>query len=153
MQGTIEAIFIVAAGGETMQRMPEVQALADCGLEGDRYCQRTGYWTGVDECEATFIQAEHLEEITRSYGVEVDNGQHRRNMVTRGIRLESLRGRRFQVGEAVFEYARPRPPCSYIEGLTEPGMTRALLGRGGICTRVVISGRVQVGDSINILEG
>jgi MOSC domain-containing protein YiiM len=153
MQGTIEAIFIVPSGGDTMQRATEVQALADCGLEGDRYCRRTGFWTGVDECEATFIQAEHLEEITRNYDVRVDNGEHRRNIVTRGIRLDDLRGRRFQAGEAVFEYDRPRPPCSYIEGLTEPGMTRALMGRGGICARVVRSGRLQVGDAIDILEG
>jgi MOSC domain-containing protein YiiM len=153
MPGTVEAIFIVPAGGETMQRVDEVRALANCGLEGDRYCRRTGYWTGVDECEATFIQAEHLEEITRTHGVAVNQGEHRRNIVTRGIGLDSLRGRRFQVGEAVFEYDRPRPPCSYIEGLTEPGMTRALMGRGGICARVVRSGKVQVGDTIVIVEG
>jgi MOSC domain-containing protein YiiM len=153
MPGTIEAIFIVPLGGETMQSVAEVNASAGCGLEGDRYCRRTGYWTNVDECEATFIQAEHLEEIARNSGIGVGNGEHRRNIVTRGIRLDSLRGRQFQVGEAVFEYDRPRPPCGYIEGLTEPGMTRALMGRGGICARVVKSGRVQTGDSISVLEG
>jgi MOSC domain-containing protein YiiM len=153
MRGTVEAIFIVPVGGDAMQSVAEANALAGCGLEGDRYCQRTGYWTDVDECEATFIQAEHLEEIAGSTGISVNNGEHRRNIVTRGIRLDSLRGRQFQVGQAVFEYDRPRPPCGYIEGLTEPGMTRALMGRGGICARVVKSGRVHTGDSISILEG
>ena len=148
MQATIEAIFIAPMGGEAMQSVTEVTALARCGLEGDRYCKRTGYWTNVDECEATFIQSEHLDEIARTAGISVHNGEHRRNIVTRGIQLESLRGRQFQVGEAVLEYDRLRPPCSYIEGLTEPGMTRALMGRGGICTRVVGSGKMCVGDAI-----
>ena len=148
MQGAIEAIFVVPVGGETMQQVTEAKALAGCGLEGDRYCKRTGYWTGVDECEATFIQAEHLNEIARASGIGVQNGEHRRNIVTRGVELERLRGRQFQVGGAVFEYDRPRPPCSYIEGLTEPGMTRALVGRGGICARVVKSGQIRVGDTI-----
>jgi len=148
MQGAIEAIFVVPVGGEMMQQVTEAKALVGCGLEGDRYCKRTGYWTGVDECEATFIQAEHLDEIARTTGIGVNNGEHRRNIVTRGVELESLRGRQFQVGEAVFEYDRSRPPCSYIEGLTEPGMTRALVRRGGICARVVKSGRIRVGDTI-----
>ncbi len=151
MQGTVEAIFIVPVGGEAMRPVAEVMGLARCGLEGDRYCKRTGYWTGVDECEATFIQAEHLDEIVETTGIGVKDGQHRRNIVTGGIQLESLRGRQFQVGGAVFEYDRPRPPCSYIEGLTEPGMTRALVGRGGICARVVKSGRIRVGDTIAAL--
>ena len=153
MQATIEAIFIAPMGGEAMQPVTEVTALARCGLEGDRYCRRTGYWTNVDECEATFIQSEHLDEIARAAGINTRNGEHRRNIVTRGIQLESLRGRRFQIGEAVLEYDRPRPPCSYIEGLTEPGMTRALMGRGGICARVVRSGKMCVGDAIVALGG
>jgi MOSC domain-containing protein YiiM len=148
MQGTIQAIFVVPVGGEATQPVAEVMALAGCGLEGDRYCKRTGYWTGVDECQATFIQAEHLDEIAETTGIGVMDGQHRRNIVTSGIQLDSLRGRQFQVGEAVFEYDRPRPPCSYIEGLTQPGMTRALVGRGGICARVVRSGRIRIGDTI-----
>ena len=65
-----------------------------------------------------------------------------------GIQLDSLLGKRFQVGTAILEYDRPRPPCGYIEKLTEPGMTRALVGRGGICARVVGSGVIRASDPI-----
>jgi len=152
MQGTVEAIFIVAAGGQPMEAVAEAVALEGCGLRGDRYCNRTGYWTGVDECQVTLIQGEHLDEIFRLTGIHVHNGEHRRNIVTRGIQLEQLRGRRFQVGEAILEYDRPRPPCSYVESITEPGMTRALMGRGGICARVVRGGTIRVGDPIVALQ-
>ncbi len=151
MQGTVKAIYIVGEGGAPMQKLDQVKALADCGLEGDRYCKRAGYWTGVDECQATLIAAEDLEEIAGTTAVCIQNGEHGRNLITRGIRLDSLQGKMFQVGEAVFEYDRPRPPCVYIQEITQPGMTQALMGRGGICARVVRSGLIRVGDSIVVL--
>lgn len=152
MPGNIEAIFFTPRGGVDMKQVEEIEALANCGLRDDRYCLRTGYWTGVDECQVTLIEAEDLEEIERATGIQVGEGQHRRNLVTRGIRLESLRGKQFQIGEAVLRYDRPRPPCLYLEAITEPGMTRALVGRGGICARVVRSGWVHAGDNIDLIQ-
>ena len=151
MNGIVEKIYIAPAGGANMQALEEAEALAEQGLRGDRYCQREGYWSGVDECEVTLIEAECLEEIAATTGIRVENGEHRRNLVTRGVRLESLLGRRFRVGEAVLEYDRPRPPCSYIRSLTEPGMTKALARRGGICARVIQSGIIRRNDAIVVL--
>jgi len=82
----------------------------------------------------------------------VQDGQHRRNIVTRGVDLRALAGRTFRIGEATFACDRPRPPCRYIEAITEPGMTRALAARrGGICVRVLESGLVRAGDEIELL--
>ncbi len=153
MSGTIEAVFVTAAGGEPMQAVDAVTAVAGRGLEGDRYATRHGYWTDVDECQVTLIQAEDLDAITAGTPVDVTAGQHRRNLVTRGVDLRGLAGWRFQIGEAVLGYDRPRPPCRYIEGLTQPGMTRALAARrGGICARVLESGLIRVGDTIELLD-
>ncbi|MFQ5913799.1 MAG: MOSC domain-containing protein [Nitrospinota bacterium] len=152
MQGVVERIFIAPAGGVNMQEVDQVEALANRGLLGDRYLERTGYWTGVDECQVTLIEAEGLEEIRDATGLHVENGEHRRNLITRGLRLEELAGKRFQAGGAVLEYDRPRPPCSYIQSITERGMTKALYGRSGICARVVQSGVIRAKDPIVVLE-
>lgn len=150
--GTVERVFVAGAGGEAMRAVDEVQAVAGRGLDGDRYATRRGYWTDVDECQVTLIQAEDLDAISASSGPAAQEGQHRRNIVTRGVDLRALAGRSFRIGEATFAYDRPRPPCRYIEGLTEPGMTRALAARrGGICVRVVESGLVRTGDEIELL--
>ena len=150
--GTVERVFVAGAGGEAMRPVDEIRAVAGRGLDGDRYAARRGYWTDVDECQVTLIQAEDLDEISASSGVAVQDGQHRRNIVTRGVELRALAGRTFRIGGATFAYDRPRPPCRYIEGLTEPGMTRALAARrGGICARVVDSGVVRTGDEIELL--
>ena len=147
--GAVEAIFVTGGGGQPMQRVDEVQAVAGVGLSGDRYAERTGYWSGVDECQVTFIEAEALDGITGSTDVRVTEGQHRRNVVVRGVELRALAGATFTVGDARFSYDRPRPPCRYIESITQPGMTRALAARrGGVCVQVVGSGVVRVGDEL-----
>ena len=149
----VEGIFLAPESGAEMKSVEVATALEGCGLEGDRYCAGTGHWSRFGRvCEVTFIAAEDLDYIERETGVSVNNGQHRRNVVTRGISLKTLRrGERFRVGEVAFEYRGPRSVCRYIERLTEPGMTQALKGRGGICARVIENGTVRAGDEIEVL--
>lgn len=149
MKGVVEEIYVAPEGSAVMERVHETTTVEGCGIAGDRYCEGTGYWTGLDYvCEITLISAEDLDHIERETGLLVKNGEHRRNIVTRGISLDELRGQRFRVGETVLEYDRPRPPCRHVQDLTEPGMTRALKGRGGICARVVKAGRIRATDAI-----
>ena len=149
MTGVVEEIYVTPEGSAEMERVEEIRAIEGCGLEGDRYCEGTGFWTPYgDVCEVTLIEDEHLDEIEQDYGLSIKNGEHRRNIVTAGIRLGELRRRRFQVGEVVLEYDRSRPPCRHVQDLTEPGMTRALRGRGGHCARVIRGGTIRAGDEI-----
>ncbi len=147
--GLVEEIYITSEGSAAMERVEEVRAVAG-GLAGDRYKEGTGYWTYFgDVCEVTLIEAEDLDEIEQEAGLRVKNGEHRRNIVTRGVRLHDLNGSRFRVGEVVLEYDRPRPPCKHVQDLTEPGMTRALRRRrGGICARVIEGGLIRAQDEI-----
>ena len=152
MGGRVESIFVTGEGGAAMERVDAIEALEGQGFKGDRYCTRSGYWTGIDECQVTLIAGEDLDAIAEQLGVAVQKGEHRRNLVTREISLMSLAGQLFRIGEAVFGFDRPRPPCAYIASLTERRMTKALWNRGGICARVVRSGMVRPGDAIEIME-
>jgi MOSC domain-containing protein YiiM len=154
MAGFVQGTFLAPEGGAEMQSVQEATALEGCGLEGDRYCAGTGHWSRFGRvCEVTFIAAEDLDDIERETGVGVMKGEHRRNVVTRGISLKSLRpGERFRVGEVAFEYRGPRSVCRHIERLTEAGMTQALKGRGGICARVIENGTIRVGDEIEVVR-
>jgi MOSC domain-containing protein YiiM len=150
----VEDIFVASIGGAAMERRAEVTVIEGRGLAGDRYLERRGYWTSVDECQVTLIEGEGLDEISARTDVAVSIGEHRRNIVTRGLPLHVLRGKRFRVGDALLEYDRPRPPCRYIQSVSQRGMTRALgRARGGICARVVEGGRIRVGDEITVVEG
>ncbi|MCY4729224.1 MOSC domain-containing protein [Natronomonas gomsonensis] len=149
----LEDIYVTEAGGEPMQSRQRIDAVAG-GLDNDRYCTGRGHYSPFDVCEVTFVQAEALEEIERTTGIDLSDGQHRRNLVVRGGDVHDLLNSRFRLGEATFEGTRPRPPCRYIEQLNdEDGLMRALgEGRGGICARVDEPGEIAVGDKIEGIE-
>ena len=138
MAGSVEAIYIAPRGGAKAERIGEVRALEGRGLEGDRYSEGTGHWSRFGRaCEVTIVEAEDLEAMEGEAGVRVMDGEHRRNVVIRGLDLADLRRKRFRIGETVFEYQKPCSICRYVERLTEPGMTQPLKGWGGICARMV----------------
>ena len=152
MVGVIEAIYIAREQGVPVERLEEVEALKGCGLEGDRYCSGTGHWSRFGrDCEVTFVEAEDLDRIQAETGLRLKNGEHRRNVVTRGVKLGDLHRVRFRVGEAIFGYGKPCSVCRHIERVTETGMTRALKGRGGMCAKVIQGGRIRPGDAVVVL--
>jgi MOSC domain-containing protein YiiM len=152
MPGFVERIYVARGAGAPVKRVEEVAAIEGCGLAGDRYCEGTGHWSRFGRvCQVTLIAAEDLDAIEKETGIRVRDGEHRRNVVLRGVNLGDLRRRRFRIGGPTLEYVGPRSVCRYIERLTEPGMTQALKGRGGICVRVVESGSVRVHDKIDML--
>jgi len=153
MTGTVERIWVTEAEGEPMDAVDGVRAVPG-GLEGDRYRRGTGYYSGFDECEVTLIEAEVVERIRNVHDIDLTDGRHRRNVVTRSVDVHDLLDQRFGIGDATFEGTRPRPPCAHVEQVAgEEGVAKSLSGdRGGICARVVDGGEFAVGDEVEIGE-
>ncbi|WP_318569971.1 MOSC domain-containing protein [Salinigranum marinum] len=151
--GRVEAVFTAPADGEPMDAHESVDAV-EGGLRGDRYLFGSGHYSPYDVCEVTFVAGEAIGEIRERYDIDLSDGRHRRNVVTRGVDLRSLLETTFRVGEATFRGTRPRPPCAHVERVAgEDGVARALKeGRGGICADVLEPGAVRVGDEITVVE-
>src|SRR5439155_15346796 len=101
--GRVEGIYLASERGATPQPVSEALGVAGQGLEGDRYFTGDGTFyedrkTGQD---MTLIEAEAIEALAREEAIELSPGEARRNVVTRGMALNDLVGRRFVVGEAV----------------------------------------------------
>jgi len=148
--GTVEALFVTTTAGAPMQPVAVAEAVVGRGLANDRYAQQRGHWAGG--CEVTLLAAEALEAIAARTGLALAGGEHRRNVVTRGVDCAALAGRRVTVGVARLAYTKPRPPCAYLEGLTEPGMRAALGEHAGVCANVLTGGRIHRGDAV-VIEG
>ncbi len=147
--GQIEGIFITSAAGEPMIALKEARAVAGAGLEGDRYLLGTGFYSdGKDGRQLTLIEAEDLERLEREYGVTLSPVECRRNIVTRGISLPDLIGKRFRIGEIECEGIRMCPPCNHLEELTRPGMLRGLARSGGIRAHILADGVIRIGDAV-----
>jgi hypothetical protein len=146
-EGRVAALAVAPAAEAPMALVELATAHAGRGLEGDRYVRGEGtfsnpYSRGHD---LTLIEGEVVDDL--GVGPEVP----RRNVVTRGIDLNALVGRRFRVGEVVCEGQRLCEPCAHLQRITEPDLLRPLVHRGGLRADIVTGGAIRVGDAITPL--
>jgi hypothetical protein len=149
MPGKLEAIYTAPAEGEPMQSHVTVNLDAGRGIPGDRYVLGTGRFSDPKyaDQQLTLVEAEVAERV----GLRQD--ETRRNLITRGIVLEELIGKRFRLGEAEIRGIRPCDPCAYLESRTRPGITRDMAHKGGLRAEILVGGAVRIGDQIEIVEG
>lgn len=147
--GRLLAICIGRLRGASMERMDRVELAAGQGIVGDRYSQDLG---GKPTEEVTLIEQEALTAALRDCQLEIAHIECRRNLLTSGVPLNHLVGKRFRVGAAELEGIELCEPCSHLERLTEKKVVKALLHRGGLRARIVAGGTIQPGDPITAME-
>jgi MOSC domain-containing protein YiiM len=147
--GTLEGIAIAPSEGEPLRRLEEVEAIAGRGLAGDRYATEDGHFSDpLRRPDAvTLIEAEAIEGLNAD-GIELTHAESRRNLLTRGIDLNRLVGRRFRVGRVECQGIELADPCSYLQGLTRPGVLRGLVDRGGLRAAILTGGTIAIGDEV-----
>ena len=151
MHGSVEAIFLAGERGAPRTAVDHVRAVAGSGLEGDRYFGHRRGGGGRDpERQVTLIEAEAVDAVraTGATGAAFAPGDARRNVVTRGVRLNELVGRTFRVGGALLRGVERCDPCSRLTRLTYRGVERDLRDRGGLRAQILESGEIRVGDSV-----
>lgn len=141
--GRVEAIFVSAEHGELPRPVESVRAIAGKGLEGNRYFDE-----GKPATELTLIEAEALEALEAEHGIELDGASSRRNVLTRGVRLNDLVGKRFRVGELECRGVELCEPCSHLEQMTKPGVITGLVHRAGLNAEILRGGELRPGDDV-----
>lgn len=134
-----------------MEKVSAVQAIKDQGLQGDRYSNECGFWKATDACQVTLISMHDLHKAKRRSQLCLNNGSHRRNLVIDGIKTKALEGQVFRIGDAIFRYQKPRPPCGYLDKIEGRGMAHALGSHSGICLQVLRSGLLSIGDTVELV--
>ena len=149
MAGVVEQIAISPIKSELPERVESVEVLPDQGPRGDRYFvdepDETRRGEGYD---LTLIEAEALEAFTGETGIPLSHEESRRNVLTRGIRLNDLVGKRFRVGAAECEGVQLCEPCNHLQGLTREGVLRGMVHRAGLNANVVAGGTIATGDEV-----
>lgn len=149
---SVEAICIAPAASVPMQLLAEVEALAGGGLAGDRYYEKTGFYssrpTDPGAREVTLFEAETLEQLSAEHGIELSAVEHRRNVTVRGVQLLGLIGQRFRIGAVVLEGVKDCPPCEHLQQLVGKPVLQPLVNRGGLRARVLSGGTLRVGDPV-----
>ncbi len=152
--GELLAIFLAEEAGAPMRSVAEAEAVAGEGLAGDRYRDQAGFYSPKPRPgrELSLIEAEALEAAERDYDCALAPEQSRRNLLTRGVALNHLVGRRFRIGEVELLGAGLCEPCRRLEELSFDGAYRALVHRGGLRAQILRGGEIRVGDRIRIAD-
>jgi hypothetical protein len=141
--GSVEAILVAANAEAPLERVASAAAVAGRGLQGDRYHDGRGTFSGKGRgYELTLVEAEVLDSIDLPWE------QARRNVVTRGIAVNALVGRRFRIGAVECIGRRLAEPCAHLEKLARHGLLRPLVHKGGLRADILVGGSIATGDEV-----
>ena len=138
MPGSVESIAVAPQESALPSAVGEIEVTAR-GLVGDRY---------GDAGDITLIEAEALEGLLADTGIELSHEESRRQVLTRGIALNDLVGKRFKVGTVECEGIELCEPCNHLQSLTKQGVLRGLVHRAGIRADIIGAGHIMVGDQV-----
>jgi MOSC domain-containing protein YiiM len=154
-QGTVGGIYVATEGAGPMVSLDEVEAISGKGLQGDRYFEAKGTYSATPGTgrQITLIEQEAVEAAGRDYGISLEPGQARRNIVTVGVALNHLVGKEFLVGKVRLRGTRLCEPCAHLASLSKRGVVKALTHRGGLRADILEGGTIRVGDAIRPPKG
>jgi hypothetical protein len=152
--GAVAGLFVAEAREAPCRAVDRAEAVRGRGLRGDRYFDGEGTFSspGASGHELTLVAAEALEALAAGGGPALDPADVRRNVLTRGVAVEALVGRRFRLGEVECVGRRWCEPCAHLQRLTAPGVLRGLIHRGGLRADIVRSGAIHVGDEVAVVD-
>ena len=121
--------------------VPSVWCVAGKGIEGDRFFDYKESYKG----QITFFEEETYADLCAQLGIwDRSPSVFRRNVLTRGVRLNDLIGHEFTIGDVRLLGTEESRPCFWMDRAFGPGAQAALKGRGGLRARILSTGRLAV---------
>jgi MOSC domain-containing protein YiiM len=118
----------------------EIECVASRGIVGDRFLDYREDYKG----QITFFSFEVLQDVSVRLGVRVASPSSvRRNVITQGIDLNQLIGKRFSIQGILFEGVCECKPCYWMDRAIAPGAEELLRGQGGLRARILTSGTLR----------
>ena len=151
--GRLDAIYTAPRAGDSVIASSSVKITRD-GLAGDRYASNAGSFSRwpAPYRAVTLISQEAIDDAEAEFGVSMQTGEHRRNLVVSGVPLADWRGVRFRIGSVELVGERLCAPCKYLIRTTgQAAAFDALVGRGGLRARVATPGVLSVGDAVELV--
>lgn len=136
-----------------MQSVQQVEVIESKGILGEpRYFGKLSRSTGQpSKRQVTLIEREQIAEHAATLGLKsIPPGAVRSNIETSGIDLVSLIGKEIQIGEAILLLYAPRDPCEKMDAICQGLRELMMNNRQGVLSQVIRSGKIRVGDSIQV---
>ena len=138
---------ISANNNQTISEVNSIKVLANQGIVGDRHFNEFN----DPYNQITLIESENIDYYNIKYGLNIPYKDFRRNIITKGIKLNDLVGKKFQIGKVELEGIDLCRPCKHLsEILDQDNIIKEFLRRGGLRCQILTSSTIEVGDKINV---
>jgi MOSC domain-containing protein YiiM len=143
----VERIFISPARGAAQVERERIALRRGLGVVGDRNF-------GISKHPGqnlTLVEAEEIEGFCAEQARVADLSLTRRNLVTRGVRLNDLVNAAFRIGDVTLRGVELCEPCVVLgsalagESLATPAVVKRWVGRGGLRVDVLTDGEIVRG--------
>ena len=141
-------ICISKNSGEEIQDLDTIEVLANKGIINDRYFNENN----DQDIQITFIESENIDYVNEISSTSVPYIDFRRNIITKGIKLNKLVDKKFLIGNVKIKGHRLCNPCKYLQDkLNIENLVKKLVNIGGLRCEILTDGRISVKDKIKIL--
>jgi len=134
---------------QQINEVNSIDVLANQGVIGDRHFKEFN----DPYNQLSLIESENIDDYNVKYGLNIPYLDFRRNIVTKGIQLNNLVGKKILVGNVEVEGIDLCRPCRHLtEVLEQDNILKEFLRRGGLRCQVLSSSSIKVGDKIKVLD-
>lgn len=140
-------IGITEMNNKSINEVDSIKVVLNKGILGDRH-----YKDFNDPyCQLSLIEAENIDYYNLKYGLNISYVNFRRNIVTKGVQLNDLVGKKFSIGNVKVEGIDLCRPCRHLtEVLNQSNIIKEFLRRGGLRCQILSSSEIHVGDEIKL---
>ena len=138
---------ITSNNNKKIEEVESIEVLANKGVVGDRHFDNYN----DPYCQLSLIEAENIDEYNLKFGLNIPYLDFRRNIITKGIKLNDLVGKRLLVGNVEVEGIDLCRPCRHLtEILKQENILKEFLRKGGLRCKILTSSKINIGDKIKI---
>ena len=140
-------IGITDKNNKEIKEVVSIEVLVNKGVIGDRHFKDFN----DPYCQLSLIESENIDYYNLKYGLNIPYVNFRRNIVTKGIRLNKLVGKKFKIGNVELEGVDLCRPCRHLtEVLNQNNILKEFIRKGGLRCQILSSSTIQIGDEIII---
>ncbi len=136
---------ITAKNNQSINEVSSIEVLTNKGIVGDRHFREFN----DPYNQLSLIESENIDYYNLKYGLDIPYVNFRRNVITKGIKLNDLVGKKFVVGNVELEGIDLCRPCRHLnEVLNRDNILKEFLRRGGLRCQIFSSSSINLGDKI-----
>ena len=140
---------IAKDSNKEIAEVSSIKVLANKGVVGDRHFDE--YNDPYNQL--TLIESENIDYYNTKYGLDIPYKDFRRNVVTKGIQLNDLIGKKIKIGKVEVEGIDLCRPCRHLtEVLNQDNILKEFLRRGGLRCQILTSSQININDDIKVLD-